>query len=126
MLRRGAEWMLSRQNRDGGWGETCFSYEDESFAGLGTSTPSQTAWAVLALQSASLGAHPVAPRYADEPEKLRTSHPWTYDWNAGPLFDRLTYRELADGLLRELTRMGVTKPMRFIPGENAGPGGPAT
>ena len=28
-------------------------------------------------------------------------------------------QELADGVLRELTRLGVTKPMRFTPGANA-------
>ncbi len=54
---RAARWLLSVQNPDGGWGETCHSYKDASFAGVGRSTPSQTAWAVLALQSAGLGAH---------------------------------------------------------------------
>ena len=42
----------------GGSGETCHSYVDESFAGVGRSTPSQTAWAVLSLQSSGLAAHP--------------------------------------------------------------------
>ncbi|MDQ6768222.1 MAG: squalene--hopene cyclase [Candidatus Eremiobacteraeota bacterium] len=55
MSRRGAQWLLSVQNADGGWGETCHSYADASFAGVGKSTPSQTAWAVLGLQSAGLG-----------------------------------------------------------------------
>lgn len=53
-----ARWLLFAQNPDGGWGETAHSYKDPSFAGVGTSTPSQTAWAVLALQSAGMGAHP--------------------------------------------------------------------
>ena len=56
MIDRGATWMQSRQNADGGWGETCYSYNDPSFAGVGPSTPSQTAWAVLTLQAACLGA----------------------------------------------------------------------
>jgi len=56
-MRTAGQWLLSMQNPDGGWGETCHSYKDASFAGVGTSTPSQTAWAVLALQSAGLGAH---------------------------------------------------------------------
>jgi len=63
----------------------------------------------------------VIPRYADEPEKHRNDHPWSYNWGAAPLFDRTTYKDLADGLLRELSRMGVTKHMRFMPGANAGP-----
>jgi diadenosine tetraphosphate (Ap4A) HIT family hydrolase len=66
----------------------------------------------------ALHAH-VIPRYADEVEKLRTSQPWAYDWEAAPAFDRATYQELAESLRRELTRMGVTKPMRFDPGANA-------
>ena len=66
----------------------------------------------------ALHAH-VIPRYADEVEKLRTAQPWAYDWEAAPVFDRAAYQELAESLRRELTRMGVTKPMRFDPGENA-------
>ena len=49
MVSRGAAWLLTRQNPDGGWGETCHSYEDESFAGVGASTASQTAWSLHAL-----------------------------------------------------------------------------
>ncbi|HVR46003.1 MAG TPA: squalene--hopene cyclase [Candidatus Binatia bacterium] len=52
MVDRAAAWLLAVQNPDGGWGESCHSYVDESFAGIGRSTPSQTAWAVLALQIA--------------------------------------------------------------------------
>jgi squalene-hopene/tetraprenyl-beta-curcumene cyclase len=58
LVRRGAEWLLSVQNPDGGWGETCHSYVDESFAGAGRSTASQTAWAALSLQLAGMGAQP--------------------------------------------------------------------
>ena len=77
-------------------------------------------YAILGNQDPALHTH-VIPRYADEPDPLRTSHPWAYDWDAAPLFDRASYQDLADGLLRELTRMGVTKPMRFSPGANAAP-----
>jgi squalene-hopene/tetraprenyl-beta-curcumene cyclase len=52
-----ARWLVSMQNPDGGWGETLHSYKDASFAGVGVSAPSQTAWAVLALQSAGWGGH---------------------------------------------------------------------
>ena len=34
----------------------------------------------------ALHAH-VVPRYADEPEAMRTAHPWAYDWSAAPAFD---------------------------------------
>jgi squalene-hopene/tetraprenyl-beta-curcumene cyclase len=40
------------QNADGGWGETCTSYDDPAQRGIGPSTPSQTAWAVLGLLAA--------------------------------------------------------------------------
>jgi squalene-hopene/tetraprenyl-beta-curcumene cyclase len=55
MVERACSWLVSAQNQDGGWGESCHSYKDPSFAGIGTSTPSQTAWAVLALQIAGQG-----------------------------------------------------------------------
>jgi squalene-hopene/tetraprenyl-beta-curcumene cyclase len=55
MVNDAAAWMRRVQNPDGGWGESCHSYVDESFAGIGTSTPSQTAWAMLTLQLAGRG-----------------------------------------------------------------------
>jgi squalene-hopene/tetraprenyl-beta-curcumene cyclase len=62
MIERAAAWLISMQNGDGGWGESCHSYADESFAGVGRSTPSQTAWAVLALQLAGLTQHSAVER----------------------------------------------------------------
>ena len=47
-----AEWVRMVQNGDGGWGESCGSYDDPNLRGEGVSTPSQTAWAVMALLSA--------------------------------------------------------------------------
>ena len=58
-------------------------------------------------------------RYADEPEDKRTSQPWAYDWNAAPPFDAKAFKDLGESIRHELSRMGVTKPMRFSPGENA-------
>lgn len=49
MMASGARWLCSVQNTDGGWGEGLKSYDDPTLAGKGVSTPSQTAWAVLAL-----------------------------------------------------------------------------
>ncbi|QEE29237.1 squalene--hopene cyclase [Terriglobus albidus] len=43
------EWVRMVQNPDGGWGESCGTYDDPLQRGLGSSTPSQTAWALLAL-----------------------------------------------------------------------------
>jgi diadenosine tetraphosphate (Ap4A) HIT family hydrolase len=75
-------------------------------------------YAIFGNQEPALHAH-VIPRYLDEPEALRAQQPWAYDWGAAPAFERASQAELAESLLRELTRLGVTKPMRYNPGENA-------
>ena len=46
---RAAEWVRSLQNPDGGWGESCDSYDNPDLRGIGPSTAAQTAWALLAL-----------------------------------------------------------------------------
>lgn len=53
-VRRAVAWLESKQNPDGGWGESCASYADQAVAGKGDSTPSQTAWALIALLSADV------------------------------------------------------------------------
>ena len=52
-IERGIHWLVSCQNADGGWGETCRSYNDPNLKGQGPSTPSQTAWALMGLIDAS-------------------------------------------------------------------------
>ncbi len=49
MVQRALEWLKDVQNPDGGWGESLASYSDRKWMGKGTSTPSQTAWAILGL-----------------------------------------------------------------------------
>jgi squalene-hopene/tetraprenyl-beta-curcumene cyclase len=57
MMRKAADWLVSIQNADGGWGEDATSYRldykkfDTGFDG-GPSTASQTAWALLGLMAA--------------------------------------------------------------------------
>jgi squalene-hopene/tetraprenyl-beta-curcumene cyclase len=46
------EWLKKVQQPGGGWGESCRSYDDPAYAGIGTPTASQTAWALLALLAA--------------------------------------------------------------------------
>ncbi|MFD2083365.1 squalene-hopene/tetraprenyl-beta-curcumene cyclase [Actinopolymorpha cephalotaxi] len=55
---RGANWLTAHQNADGGWGEDLRSYTDPTWVGKGTSTASQTAWALLALEAAGLSGSP--------------------------------------------------------------------
>jgi squalene-hopene/tetraprenyl-beta-curcumene cyclase len=51
-IKKAVNWLKSKQNLDGGWGEVCESYEDRSLMGCGASTPSQTSWALLSLFAA--------------------------------------------------------------------------
>lgn len=51
-IKKGTAWLVNCQNSDGGWGETCFSYNDPSLRGKGDSTASQTAWALIGLLAA--------------------------------------------------------------------------
>lgn len=46
---RAGEWVRSVQNFDGGWGESAASYEEGTGYVSADSTPSQTAWALMAL-----------------------------------------------------------------------------
>lgn len=48
-LQKAKDWLISVQNEDGGWGESCNTYDDPVYKGQGPSTPSQTAWAVMGL-----------------------------------------------------------------------------
>lgn len=59
-VRAAVEWLERVQNDDGGWGEDLRSYDDPSWIGRGESTPSQTAWALLALHAAGRQDSPVA------------------------------------------------------------------
>jgi squalene-hopene/tetraprenyl-beta-curcumene cyclase len=61
-VQRAVGWLESRQNGDGGWGETLASYDDPELAGRGESIPSQTAWALLALLAAGRTTGPAIER----------------------------------------------------------------
>ncbi len=83
-----ADWVESRQNRDGGWGESCASYADPALRGRGESTASQTGWALLSLIAAGRAESEAANRGAgylletqrsdgawDEPQYTATGFP---------------------------------------------------
>jgi squalene-hopene/tetraprenyl-beta-curcumene cyclase len=86
-LGRAIAWLIAHQNPDGGWGEDLRSYDDAAWRGRGRSTPSQTAWALLALLAvddrgeatergvAYLAATQGADGTWDEPEYTGTGFP---------------------------------------------------
>jgi squalene-hopene/tetraprenyl-beta-curcumene cyclase len=92
-VRRAVGWLISRQNEDGGWGESNDSYANgqvspESIA----STPHQTAWALLALMAVGQGGS-VAVRRGIE-HLLRTQQAdglWSDPAYTAPGFPRVFY-----------------------------------
>ena len=51
-VQRSVDWLKSRQREDGGWGEDGATYWADRKGEAKTSTPSQTAWALLGLMAA--------------------------------------------------------------------------
>ncbi|MGA5131133.1 squalene--hopene cyclase [Streptomyces olivoreticuli] len=93
-VRRAVRWLESVQNADGGWGEDLRSYRDPEWIGRGASTPSQTAWALMALLSAGERSGKAVERGVaylvetqtedgtwDEPYFTGTGFPWDFSIN---------------------------------------------
>lgn len=55
-VERAVRWLRDHQNEDGGWGEDVRSYDDPAFRGVGASTPSQSAWALIGLLAVGVDA----------------------------------------------------------------------
>jgi squalene-hopene/tetraprenyl-beta-curcumene cyclase len=55
---RAAAWLRSVQNPDGGFGESCGSYDHPELKARSHSTPSQTAWALIGLLAAGETTEP--------------------------------------------------------------------
>lgn len=63
VMAKGADWLISIQNSDGGWGEDGNSYRlDYKGYVKSETTASQTAWATLALMAAGKVDHPATQR----------------------------------------------------------------
>jgi squalene-hopene/tetraprenyl-beta-curcumene cyclase len=90
-VQAGARWLLIYQNENGGWGESPDSYADPALRGQGTTTASQTAWAISGLVAAGLHDHPAVLRGIryllenqrsdgtwDEPEYTGTGFPQVF------------------------------------------------
>jgi squalene-hopene/tetraprenyl-beta-curcumene cyclase len=92
MVGRAVAWLESAQQPGGGWGESCRSYDDRAWAGQGTPTASQTAWALLALVAA--GAADSAAARAGAEHLLATQRDdgnWDEDLFTGTGFPKVFY-----------------------------------
>jgi squalene-hopene/tetraprenyl-beta-curcumene cyclase len=93
MIRKAAEWLISIQNEDGGWGEDCDSYKlDYSGYERAPSTASQTAWALLGLMAAGEVDHPAVARgIAYLQETQQEDGLWGQELYTGGGFPRVFY-----------------------------------
>jgi squalene-hopene/tetraprenyl-beta-curcumene cyclase len=95
-VQRALEWIRAYQNADGGWGESCASYDNNTFT-PGPSTASQTAWAILGLlagsDTRSISLHKGVEFLI---ETQRTDGNWNEDYATGTGFPRVFYLTYAD------------------------------
>src|SRR5207302_2864275 len=83
---RAVRWLEQHQNEDGGWGEDLRSYKDPSWRGRGTSTASQTAWALLALLAVDPESDSVAGGIGWLVDTQRADGGWDEDLYTGTGF----------------------------------------
>lgn len=114
--KKGADWLRSVQNPDGGFGESILSYYDPVLKAKGRSTASQTAWALIGLLAVSGPSDPAAERAVewlvahqnpdgtwDEDEFTGTGFPcvfylkYHYYRNSFPLYALARYENLRHG-----------------------------
>ena len=59
-------------------------------------------YAIFGNLEPALHAH-VHPRYADEPEGMRTQNPWAYDWSSAHAFNEAMHGALRDAIRARLS-----------------------
>jgi squalene-hopene/tetraprenyl-beta-curcumene cyclase len=113
-VRRAVRFLEERQNRDGGFGETCASYVDRAARGRGESTPSQTAWALLALVAAGRSGTEAAVRAAlFLAERQRTDGAWDEEEFTGCGFPGYGIGEERGARIREGREMSAGFLIRY-------------
>ena len=128
IMRKAADWLVSIQNADGGWGEDGTSYKlDYHGYESAPSTASQTAWALIGLMAAGAADHPAVKRGIDfllrkqgsdglwaEERYTATGFPRVFYLRYHgyakffPLWALARYRNLTQGRLRQIWH--VTQP----------------
>jgi len=72
-------------------------------AALLASTPAvRINYAIFGNLEPALHAH-VFPRYADEPQAIRTGHPWALDWNLAAAYSDAEHGELKSRIARAIS-----------------------
>jgi len=113
-VRRAVHWLATRQNSDGGFGEGCESYVERAARGRGPSTPSQTAWALLALVAAGRADSPTAARAASY--LARTQRPdgaWDEDAYTGCGFPGYGVGEQRGARIRQGRELSAAFLLRY-------------
>ncbi len=88
---RAGEWLRAIQNSDGGWGESCASYDENTYVPA-RSTPSQTAWAILGLiAGGDANSSSVRNGIDHLVETQRSDGGWDEDLATGTGFPRVFY-----------------------------------
>ncbi len=91
-IRKAVAWLRSRQRGDGGWGEDGATYWQERRAEAKESTPSQTAWALLALMAAgAVDDESVARGIEYLQAAPRDGARWKEEWYTAVGFPRVFY-----------------------------------
>ena len=91
-IRKAIAWLKSRQRGDGGWGEDGATYWQERRAEAKESTPSQTAWALLALMAAGAVDDEAVARGVEYLQNApREGVRWKEDWYTAVGFPRVFY-----------------------------------
>jgi squalene-hopene/tetraprenyl-beta-curcumene cyclase len=85
-MQAAVRWLETHQNADGGWGEDIRSYHDVAARGRGTSTASQTAWALLALLAAGVRSDATSRGVQWLVATQRADGTWDEPWFTGTGF----------------------------------------
>ena len=98
-IAKAARWLRAIQNPDGGWGESCASYQRDRFVPA-PSCPSQTAWAILGLKAAGEGdAAPARRGIEFLLERQKPDGTWPEEATTGTGFPDVFY--LTYGMYRD-------------------------
>jgi squalene-hopene/tetraprenyl-beta-curcumene cyclase len=91
-IRLGADWLKSKQQENGGWGETPRSYDEPALRGTGPTTASQTAWALMGLMAAGEVDSDSMRRGVDYLlETQKEDGTWDEPWFTGTGFPRVFF-----------------------------------